>query len=268
MTALYLSVRYLGILYAVVSMLSSVPTISGTDVVSQIISVVLDWMSAVVNAILGVIMIARLHAMYQRSRNVLIVLVSVFLAVNITNAVLTTIVTVHTSGEELILSGTYQCTFQNSEENALLLGTMTWILITVWEVLALGLAVWIAIKRFRELRRSSRGWIIGDCFTALMKTHAVYFASFVAVSCLNLLYLSPSISGDSFSLATQIYLGFLQIFELVQMFMLGPRLILSVREFNAKLVADTNTGSAMTSIAFQERVQCVNWQWCVGLRCQ
>jgi len=53
---------------------------------------------------------------------------------------------------------------------------MTWILVTVWEVLALSLAVWIAVKHFRELRRHSTSGIIGDCFTVLMQTHVSYFA--------------------------------------------------------------------------------------------
>jgi hypothetical protein len=38
------------------------------------------------------------------------------------------------------------------------------------------------------------------------------------------------------------------------MFVLGPRLILSVREYNAKLVANSDEGTAMTTIAFGERV--------------
>ena len=38
------------------------------------------------------------------------------------------------------------------------------------------------------------------------------------------------------------------------MFVLGPRLILSLREYHAKLVTDSDEGTAMTSIAFQERV--------------
>jgi hypothetical protein len=35
---------------------------------------------------------------------------------------------------------------------------------------------------------------------------------------------------------------------------LGPRLILGVREYHAKLVANSDTATNMTSIAFQERV--------------
>lgn len=38
------------------------------------------------------------------------------------------------------------------------------------------------------------------------------------------------------------------------MVVLGPRLILGVREFNARLVADSDAGTVMTSVAFQERV--------------
>jgi len=37
----------------------------------------------------------------------------------------------------------------------------------------------------------------------------------------------------------------------VQMFVLGPRLILSVRNFHAKLVEDSDAGIGMTTIEFQ-----------------
>jgi hypothetical protein len=40
----------------------------------------------------------------------------------------------------------------------------------------------------------------------------------------------------------------------LQMFVLGPRLILSVREYNAKLVANSDAETSMNSIVFQERV--------------
>jgi hypothetical protein len=38
------------------------------------------------------------------------------------------------------------------------------------------------------------------------------------------------------------------------MFIMGPRLILGVREYNAKLMANLDEATAMTSIAFQGRV--------------
>jgi hypothetical protein len=41
---------------------------------------------------------------------------------------------------------------------------------------------------------------------------------------------------------------------MVQLFVLGPRLILSVQEYHAKLVANYGTATDMTSLAFQERV--------------
>jgi hypothetical protein len=55
-------------------------------------------------------------------------------------------------------------------------------------------------------------------------------------------------------LGAQIYLGILQIFIIVQFFAMGPRLILSVREYHAKLVTNSDAATCMTSIAFQERV--------------
>jgi hypothetical protein len=56
---------------------------------------------------------------------------------------------------------------------------------------------------------------------------------------------------NKLSIGTQIYLGVRRIFLLVQMFVLGPRLILSVR---ARLQVDPYTGTGVTSIAFQEGV--------------
>ncbi|KAG1766844.1 hypothetical protein EV702DRAFT_1148690 [Suillus placidus] len=207
-------------------------------------------------------MITRLHAMYQQSRKVLIFLVVIFVTIRIANAVMAAITVMHISAEEAVLSGTYQC-MVGYKGDAILLGSTTWILGTVWEVIALCLAVWIAVKHFRELRRHSTRGIIGDCFTVLMQTHVSYFASFLAASCFQIGLSSPTLSAvcrsvtnlyDPYSLKTQTYIGFTQIFDVAQMFVLGPRLILGVREYHAKLVADSDAASAMTSIAFQERV--------------
>ncbi|KAG1781512.1 hypothetical protein EV702DRAFT_590051 [Suillus placidus] len=273
MTFLYLGVRYLGILSAVLNVVVNASTISVTDAVSllhrcllltpitrepcrgecYIFYLVWNWTNVVVYIMLSVIMITRIHAMYQRSRKVLTFLVVIFLAVNIFNGVAAAISTKHISGEELILSGTYECTISGYAGNVLL-GPITWVLGTLWEVLALCFAVWIAVKHFRELRQHSAGGIIGDCFTVLVKTHVVYFASFVAVSCFHMGYLSPTSSVDPYSLKNQIYSGFFQVAEVIQMFVLGPRLILGVREYHAKLMTDFDVAAGMTSIAFQERV--------------
>jgi len=45
------------------------------------------------------------------------------------------------------------------------------------------------------------------------------------------------------------------IAQVVQTFVLGPRLLLSIRDYQAKRVTNSDEGTAMTTIAFQERVQ-------------
>jgi hypothetical protein len=215
------------------------------------------WARVLIFAMLWVIIITRLHAMYQRSRKILIFLIITFLADNIFNGVVAAMTTIYTSGEELILSGTYQCSIGSIgyAEEILFLGSIAWTVSIVWEFLALCLAVWIAIKRFRELRQHPVGGIIGDCFTVLIKTHVLYFASFVAVSCLGIIFnFSPILSTDQRSMETQIFSGLLQILTVVQAFVLGPRLVLDIREYHAKIVADSDAATGMTSIAFQERV--------------
>jgi hypothetical protein len=51
----------------------------------------------------------------------------------------------------------------------------TWIFGIAWEVLAIYLTLWVVVKHLRDLRRSSTGWTIGDCFKVLIKTHVLYF---------------------------------------------------------------------------------------------
>jgi len=253
MTVLYLGVRYLGILLAALIMLSSVPTISLTDTGCFIMYVIQSWTDFLVFAMLLVIIITWLYAMHQRSRKILIFLIVAFLADSIFDGVVGVMMTLHVSGEELILSGIYQCSIDYTEDVSLM-ASVTWILITVSDVLALCLAVWTTIKHSRELRRHSAGGIIEDRFTVLMKIHVVYFASVVAVSCFRLIAFSPTFSTAEYSLGIQLYVGFFQILDVVQLCMLGPRLILGIREFHAKLMTDSDAASSMTSIAFQEHV--------------
>ncbi|KAG1893835.1 uncharacterized protein F5891DRAFT_741680 [Suillus fuscotomentosus] len=194
MTVVYLVARYVAIGFSVIKIFQIVPTISITDALSLIMDEALACMGDVVDIMLGVIMIARLHAMYQRSRNVLIFLVVIFLAIRIAVAVMVAIQLMHTSGEELVLSGNYLCII-NIAGDSLFMGPTTWILGIVWEVLALCLAVWIAVKHFRELRQHSSGGIIGDCFMMLIQTHVNYFAGFVIIACLYVAQLSPTLSA-------------------------------------------------------------------------
>ncbi|KAG1784848.1 uncharacterized protein HD556DRAFT_179383 [Suillus plorans] len=252
MTVLYLIIRYIGIPYSVVRLLENMPSVSLTDAVSNVTYYASGGTNVALCAVLGVIMIARLHAMYQGSRAMLIFLVIIFLAVNIACAVIAAIALNDDVLEELILSGTYVCDL--SEGNNQLI-SIIWMLNTVWEVLALCLSVWVAVKHFRELRRlgPSTGSTVGDCFRVLIQSHVLYFASFTGVSCLQLTVFSPGI-WNSNSIGVSILRGALQILLVVQMFVLGPRLILSVREYHAKLVAYSDAETSMDSFVFQERV--------------
>ena len=65
---------------------------------------------------------------------------------------------------------------------------------------------------------------------------------------------SPS-QQNSTSVEVEILNDCLQIAQVVQFFVLGPRLILGVREYHAKLVAKTEEGNGIVSIVFQERIR-------------
>ncbi|KAG2103761.1 uncharacterized protein F5147DRAFT_654664 [Suillus discolor] len=242
-------IRYVGIPFSAsslttsVNLLETMPSVSLTDAGCAVTDYAMGSTNVALTAMLGVIMIARLYAMYQGSRKMLMFLVIIFLAVNIACGVITAI-----SLNDTVIG------------NDQLLISIVWILNTVWEVLALCLSLWIAVKHFRELRRlgPSKGSTIRDCFRVLIQSHVLYFASsahvsFVGVSCLQLAILSPTISNSD-SIGVLILYGVLEILLIVQTFVLGPRLILSVREHNAKLVEYSDAETSMNSIVFQERV--------------
>jgi hypothetical protein len=54
---------------------------------------------------------------------------------------------------------------------------------------------------------------------------------------------------------SEIFEDFLSIAQVVQMFLLGPHLILGVREYHANLVANSDEATGMASIVFQDRIQ-------------
>ncbi|KAG1798444.1 uncharacterized protein HD556DRAFT_1525515 [Suillus plorans] len=268
MTVLYLLIRYVGLPYSVIGVLIAMPSVSLTDTVGIIADFALCLTSVVVLLMLGIIMIARLHAMYhQRSRIMLISLVIFFLAVNIACVGLTVTICIFIvpsieEGNFGSSTNAYACNY-GFEGDAELLSAVYWMPYTIWEFVALYLSVRIAVKHFRDLRRLgplTGSTIGGDCFRVLMKSHVLYFASFFGASCLQFVplpggFFSPYLEPEgSYSVGDLIIYGALQIFFVVQMFVLGPRLILSIREYHAKLVAGSDAEISMNSIVFQERV--------------
>ncbi|KAG0695169.1 hypothetical protein DFH29DRAFT_1083460 [Suillus ampliporus] len=287
MTVLYICVRYAGILYSVyvsklnkltldfankasltisMNMLWNLP-ISITDVVGvrhsaglflqrndciscTTIYFIRLWTPVVVNAMLGVIMTTWIHAMYQRSTKIRVVLIIVLLVCTIASGVMTGMGNKNISGEELILSGNHLCATEYTDTRSVRLNDKTLIPTVVWEIIAFFVAAWIIIKHFCELRRLSTGSTLGGCFGVLIKSHVRYFVAFAAMSCFNFGSLSPKITNSS-SVGSAIYSGVFQIAQAVQMFVLGPRLILSVREYHAKLVGRFDEGTGMTTIIFQ-----------------
>ncbi|KAG2124171.1 hypothetical protein DEU56DRAFT_827942 [Suillus clintonianus] len=198
-------------------------------------------------------MMTRIHAMYHGSKQMLVFLIVIFLACTTASVVMTVIANLNASAVEIILSGNNMCFNINDSPGSLQsLNYLMFIPTFVWEILALSLSLWIVIKHFRELRQSSTGSIIEDCFTALIRSHVPYFVGFAAMSLFDIGLLSPNLSNPT-TVGSGIYYGVFQFAQFVQMFVLGPRLVLSIRAYNAKLVANSDEGTRMTTIVFQER---------------
>ncbi|KAG2135149.1 hypothetical protein DEU56DRAFT_913520 [Suillus clintonianus] len=237
MTVLYICVRYIGILY------------SFNLILCNTLYFIAIWEPVVVNAMLGVIMMARIHAMYGQSKIPSTLLAVLLLVSTIATGVMAVIANLGFSGGEAVLSGYHVCAYR-IDIDATDLNDDVIIPTAIWEILNLFLAVWIVIKHLRDLRQLQRGSIIEDCFVILIRSHALYFLAFVLVACFTLGGLSPSMMNTS-TWRTSLYNGILNIAQVFQMFVLGPRLILDVREYNAKLVARSDEGTHMTSLAFR-----------------
>ncbi|OJA19264.1 hypothetical protein AZE42_07095 [Rhizopogon vesiculosus] len=119
---------------------------------------------------LCVILAARLHAMYERSRKMLIFLIVTLLAVTIT------IGAHRTNAEEFILWGAYTVCAYLEDYDPFRTSFVAWMLGIMWEVLAMCLAVWIAVRHLRELQQRPTGSTTGDYLTVLIKSHIYYFA--------------------------------------------------------------------------------------------
>ncbi|KAG2113445.1 uncharacterized protein F5147DRAFT_46083 [Suillus discolor] len=249
MTVLYICVRCMGLSYSVIIVLWNLP-FSITDSVGLIVYFLSAWIPIVVNAMLGVIMMIRIYAMYGRPKKMLIFLLVVLLSSTIASGVMTAMGNVGVSAEELVLFGYHACLVE-FDTNQKDLNNETMIPTIIWEILAFILAVWVVIKHFNQLRQSRTGsTITGDFFTVLIQSHAFYFAAFAIVACFSLGLLSTYITYSS-SVGSAVYIGFFGIGQVLQMFVLGPRLILSIREYHAKLVAMSDEGISMMSIDFQ-----------------
>ncbi|KIK38928.1 hypothetical protein CY34DRAFT_808862 [Suillus luteus UH-Slu-Lm8-n1] len=251
MTALYIGVRYIGISSMVANVLSTIMAVSMTDAHCTILWFVQVWTPVVVNAMLGVIIMARVLAMYQRSKQMLVLLGVVLMACTIASGVMVVIANTNASGKEFIRSGNHQCVvFYHRGRMAL--NNETLIPTFVWETFALCLALRIAIKHFCELRQTSTGSMFGNWFIVLIQTHVLYFVAFVAVSCFSFGSLSPNIIYST-SMGDTAYFGILQIVQPIQMFVLGPRLILSIREYHTERVASSDEPIAMRADVFRGR---------------
>jgi hypothetical protein len=55
----------------------------------------------------------------------------------------------------------------------------------------------------------------------------------------------------STAVAADIFAGILRVARVLQMFVLGPRLLLSVREYHTKIMAKSEGGTGMSAIAFE-----------------
>ncbi|KAG1733378.1 uncharacterized protein EDB91DRAFT_1348835 [Suillus paluster] len=249
MTFLYALVRYTGILYAVANILFNTPTIYMPDSVCAVMELIMYWSSMVVNAALGAIVIVRIYAMYQRSRVVLTGLIIIFIPFTLSEAIMGGLgakpIRLSIS-EEFVLFGTYECISLTRSR----LVDETWILGTTWELLTFLLAMWIFVKHLLELRKTTPDWGIEDCFSVLMKNHALYFFAFLLTCSMNLSNLYPGIENNPTGYI--IHEGFLQLFTTIQQFILGPRLVISMRRYHAQLVSDSDMATQMSTIAFGE----------------
>jgi hypothetical protein len=122
---------------------------------------------------------------------------------------------------------------------------------------------------FQDINRESRIllcsvslviWMLWSCLTEVPHLLALllWLASrlshcFHTSWCANLWLAATadhSLQDPDYAVGNAIFFGVLSIAEVLQMFVLGPRLVLSIREHHTKVMARADGGTGMTSIAF------------------
>lgn len=98
--------------------------------------------------------------------------------------------------EEFVFSGAHRCNY-HIHGYSLFLMEMAWIFGTAWEVLTVCLAVWSAVRYFRELQRPSTGWTVENYCMILLKTHVFYFLRW---ACKLIIFTLPCLSSTLVSL--------------------------------------------------------------------
>ncbi|KAG1821268.1 hypothetical protein DFJ58DRAFT_422860 [Suillus subalutaceus] len=206
MTVLYICVRYIGILFAVILF----------------------------------IMIARINAMYRGSKKLLLSCCSLASLHDHLRSLMV-IGTRGISTQETTLSAGYHICIIEFDTSMINLDYESLVSTAAWEILNLFLAVWIVIQHPGTATIADRIDHRG-LFQDIIESHTFYFLAFAAVACFELGALSPNIT-NSLSVGSAIYSGIWSIADALQMFVLGSRLILSVRGYHAKVVARANGGT-------------------------
>jgi len=120
----------------------------------------------------------------------LVLLIVTFLGVQVTCVVIVAIQGRHISGGKLwsyindLSTSNSRHKYQrkssspapiNAVMTSRLLAQMTWILVIAWEILAMCLAAWTAVKHVRELQQQHGQ---PDCFAVLMRTRTITWSHF------------------------------------------------------------------------------------------
>ncbi|KAF9225021.1 hypothetical protein BS17DRAFT_60768 [Gyrodon lividus] len=238
-STLFLVVRYVGCLSAMLDAFLGSTFVPGPVVVRTVLDLILDWAPPVFLAIADLLMVLRVYAMYNRSRIILAILLAVYIPTIVLYLVTTGIVddpktSLTVSNPEV--AGVKFCAATVTQKSTYLFSLYVVIPRFILSILLCIAAVARFVRQSLQMHKAIKQWRSDRYMKLLVRESILYFFA-------NLLY-----SVASFIENFQTAYIFLAMASCIFPYVLAPRFVISVRELYSHAVAEhVDTGFGVGS---------------------
>jgi len=247
-TALYIIVCYFGMFAVVASMLLSF-SMEMTGERCLRLYLAYQVVGLFVIAALQAISIIRIHALYNRSRTVLYILLGLFILEQVT--IVTTISVLYAmkdniSSIDLSLGGVYECNISDSAPMFVWMNLTNCIAVAVFEVVMVSMAlyrIWLHLELVRNDRRSLKlsasaepsSWaaLFKNLLAVVIRDNILYFVLIFVFDGIKAATLDPSPAVQGITMSATVFESAVAFMQGFLVCMIGPYLVLSLRRHRA-----------------------------------
>ncbi|KAF9233812.1 hypothetical protein BU15DRAFT_79735 [Melanogaster broomeanus] len=218
-SVMYIVLRYLGLLVAMVESFSTA------------MSLFIIWGGAIFSIVIHLVFVLRVYAMYNRSRIVLGILLLIYIPTQIIELVLVGIINnpkTYMSITDVEVVNMESCTNSYNGGTELIISLR--VFSTVINGVLCSFAVVQCIRYSLEMHKVLGKWQLNRYMKLLVQESILYFVMVLLLNIIILIQTLATLSGT-----VQVVLGTLSSFP---PYVVGPHLILSVREFHSRILGE------------------------------